>query len=122
VKFDATKYGSGWMPGTRSWVIPTAFTLIALQQVRGVGTCNRTALNERIGPGIGTLLDRMYPGGWLIANALARVGVHYLMASTIGTGCSVFSMLTNFLSVWRGRKKTTEAHAPLGGLEESGAT
>jgi putative flippase GtrA len=42
---------------------------------------------------------------WLVANALPRFGVHYLVASTAGTACSVFfSMFTNFLWIWRGRK------------------
>src|SRR5437867_1330246 len=39
---------------------------------------------------------------WVAANTLPRFGVHYLIASTAGTACSVFfSMLTNFLWVWR---------------------
>ena len=41
---------------------------------------------------------------WTAANTLPRLGVHYLIASTIGTACSVlFSMVSNFLWVWRGR-------------------
>jgi len=42
---------------------------------------------------------------WMVSNALPRFGVHYLIASTAGTACSVFlSMFTNFLWVWRGRR------------------
>jgi putative flippase GtrA len=50
---------------------------------------------------------------WVVANMLPRFGVHYLIAATAGTACSVgFSMLTNFLWIWRGRgDKTTVAIA-----------
>jgi len=42
----------------------------------------------------------------MASNALPRFGVHYLIASTAGSACSVFlSMFTNFLWVWRGRKR-----------------
>lgn len=33
VKFDPAKYGWSWVAGTTSWVIPTAFSLMALQQI-----------------------------------------------------------------------------------------
>ena len=32
VRFDPDKFGWPWMPGTCSWVIPTAFSIIALKQ------------------------------------------------------------------------------------------
>jgi hypothetical protein len=32
VQFNPTKYGWPWHPGTASWVIPTALSLIALEQ------------------------------------------------------------------------------------------
>ena len=39
---------------------------------------------------------------WAVANALPHLGIHYLIASTAGTACSVFfSMFTNFLWIWR---------------------
>ena len=39
---------------------------------------------------------------WVVANLLPRFGVHYLIAATAGTACSVvLSMATNFLWVWR---------------------
>jgi len=46
---------------------------------------------------------------WFAAvNILPRLGVHYLLASTAGTGCSVLvSLATNFLWIWR--KKTGTA-------------
>jgi len=41
---------------------------------------------------------------WIVANALPHFGIHYLIASTAGTACSVcFSMLTNFGWIWRRR-------------------
>jgi putative flippase GtrA len=39
---------------------------------------------------------------WLVTNVLPRLGVHYLIASAAGSGCSMFfSILTNFLWIWR---------------------
>jgi putative flippase GtrA len=39
---------------------------------------------------------------WTIANVLARFGVYYLVASVMGTICSVLvSMVTNFFWIWR---------------------
>ena len=39
---------------------------------------------------------------WGVCNTLPLVGVHYLLASAAATACSVgFSMLTNFLWIWR---------------------
>jgi len=37
VQFDPTKYGWSWVGGTTSWAIPTAFSVIALRQVRNRG-------------------------------------------------------------------------------------
>jgi putative flippase GtrA len=39
---------------------------------------------------------------WIVTNTLPRFGVHYMIASTAGTACSVFfSMLSNFFWIWR---------------------
>ena len=39
---------------------------------------------------------------WGISNLLPRYGVHYLVAATAGIGGSIgFSILTNFLWIWR---------------------
>jgi putative flippase GtrA len=47
---------------------------------------------------------------YVVSNALPRFGVHYLIASTIGTACSVFfSMVSNFAWVWRKREASKEA-------------
>ena len=72
VQFDPAKFGWSWVSGTTSWVIPTAFALIALQQARQRGY-NRTAqLTERVDLGASMLLDRMCPGGgWNSGNGVA---------------------------------------------------
>lgn len=77
VGFDPAKYGWSWVPGTTSWAIPTAFSLIALRQSKTRGL-NRTAdLDLRIKMGMSMLLDRMCPGGgWNAGNGVA-FGVPY---------------------------------------------
>ncbi len=37
VQFNPAKYGWSWVSGTTSWAIPTAFALIALQQIKSRG-------------------------------------------------------------------------------------
>ena len=72
VKFDPAKFGWSWTPGTTSWVIPTAFALIALQQARQRGYDKTAQLNERVELGSSMLLDRMCPGGgWNSGNGIA---------------------------------------------------
>jgi putative flippase GtrA len=47
---------------------------------------------------------------YIVSNMLPQFGVHYLIASTIGTACSVFfSMVTNFAWIWRKREAREEA-------------
>ncbi len=71
VKFDPGKYGWSWMPGTTSWVIPTSFSLIALQKARRAGL-GKDLLDGRMELGISMLLDRMCPGGgWNAGNGVA---------------------------------------------------
>lgn len=49
---------------------------------------------------------------WAVANTGPRFGVHYLVASTAGTAMSVcFSMVTNFLWVWRKKGQAEAAGA-----------
>ena len=72
VKFDPAKYGWSWALGTTSWVIPTAFTLIALQQIKGHALNPTTEVVERIDIGVSMLLDRACPrGGWNAGNGTA---------------------------------------------------
>ena len=72
VQFDPAKFGWSWVSGTTSWVIPTAFTLIALQQARQRGYDSSVRLTERVDIGATMLLDRMCPGGgWNSGNGVA---------------------------------------------------
>ncbi len=63
VQFDPAKFGWSWVSGTTSWVIPTAFALIALQQARQRGYNKTAQLTQRVDLGTSMLLDRMCPGG-----------------------------------------------------------
>ena len=72
VQFDPARFGWSWVSGTTSWVIPTAFALIALQQARQRGYDNTARLTERVDIGASMLLDRMCPGGgWNSGNGVA---------------------------------------------------
>jgi len=72
VRFDPAKFGWSWAPGTTSWVIPTAFSVIALCQVRNLGINRTDVVTERIGLGVSMLLDRICPGGgWNAGNGMA---------------------------------------------------
>jgi hypothetical protein len=72
VQFDPAKFGWSWVSGTTSWVIPTAFALIALQQARLRGYNNTARLIDRVDLGTSMLLDRMCPsGGWNSGNGVA---------------------------------------------------
>jgi squalene cyclase len=66
---DPDKYGWPWMPGANSWVIPTAFAVIALKQF---SACNPSEeANRRIRTGIVMLLDRAcVGGGWNAGNCV----------------------------------------------------
>lgn len=71
-EFDPVRFGWSWVSGTTSWVIPTAFALIALQQARQRGYDNTARLTERVDIGASMLLDRMCPGGgWNSGNGVA---------------------------------------------------
>jgi hypothetical protein len=68
VQFDPNKYGWPWIPGTVSWVIPTAFALIALKQI---STCCEGRVTQRVRLGTEMLLDRQCPGGgWNAGNGI----------------------------------------------------
>ena len=77
VRFDPAKYGWSWVPGTTSWVIPTAFSVIALRQARQLGINRTPIVTARIEQGVSMLLNRMCPGGgWNAGNGMA-FGVQY---------------------------------------------
>ena len=69
VRFNPDKYGWPWSPGTVSWVIPTAFSLVAIKQYTA---CNGlAAADNRIRLGAGMLLDRAcIGGGWNSGNSV----------------------------------------------------
>ena len=68
-RFDPNKFGWPWMPDTCSWVIPTAFAVIALKQSL---RCWKTdQVRFRIQRGVEMLLDRVCPGGgWNAGNGV----------------------------------------------------
>jgi hypothetical protein len=69
VRFDPDKYGWPWCPGAGSWVIPTAFSIVAVKQFT---VCNRSEASEnRIRLGVEMLLDRRCVGaGWNSGNSV----------------------------------------------------
>jgi hypothetical protein len=72
VQFDPAKFGWSWVSGTTSWVVPTAFSLVALRQCGQRGYNNTAQLTERVDLGTSMLLDRMCPGGgWNSGNGIA---------------------------------------------------
>jgi hypothetical protein len=70
VRFDPDKYGWPWFPDTVSWVVPTAFAVLALSQLPcSCGGLERVA--PRIDCGIQMLFDRACPGGgWNAGNGV----------------------------------------------------
>ena len=69
VRFDPDRYGWPWISGSASWVIPTAFSVIAIKQFTA---CNRSDISERrIRLGVDMLLDRVcVGGGWNSGNSV----------------------------------------------------
>ena len=69
VHFDPDKFGWPWVPHTNSWVVPTAFSILALHQLPC--TCGLEAAPFRLELGIEMLLDRACPGGgWNAGNGV----------------------------------------------------
>ena len=69
VQFNPDKFGWPWFPGTVSWIIPTAFTVIALKQWHAC--CGTEKITDRIHLGIDMLRDRACPqGGWNAGNGI----------------------------------------------------
>ena len=68
-RFDPDKYGWPWLPAASSWVIPTAFSLIALKQF--VSCTPSEAARQRIRTGVEMLFDRAcVGGGWNAGNSV----------------------------------------------------
>lgn len=69
VRFDPGKHGWPWQLGTLSWVVPTAFAVIALK--RWFSRHRSRKVRNRIRCGIEMLLDRTCPnGGWNAGNGV----------------------------------------------------
>lgn len=69
VQFNPDKYGWPWFPGTVSWVIPTALSLIALKQ--SLPCCRTEWVIDRMQLGTEMLRDRACPqGGWNAGNGI----------------------------------------------------
>jgi len=69
VRFNPGKYGWPWQPGTLSWVVPTAFAVIALKQCFAERRSRKIA--KRILLGVQMLLDRACPDwGWNAGNGV----------------------------------------------------
>jgi hypothetical protein len=68
-QFDPDKHGWPWLPGASSWVIPTAFALVALKQF--VSCTPSEAARQRIRTGVEMLFDRAcVGGGWNAGNRI----------------------------------------------------
>ena len=71
VRFDPTKYGWPWVPGTVSWVVPTSMALITLGRAKRKGLIRGSEFEKRLRLGAEMLLDRACPeGGWNAGNAV----------------------------------------------------
>jgi hypothetical protein len=70
VRFDPDKFGWPWFPDTVSWVVPTAFAVLALNRLPGSWDGFDLA-RSRVGRAIEMLLDRACPGGgWNAGNGV----------------------------------------------------
>lgn len=68
VRFDPDKFGWPWIPDTNSWVVPTAFAILALIRP---GAESSEVSKRRVELGIQMLLDRCCPGGgWNAGNGI----------------------------------------------------
>jgi hypothetical protein len=70
VRFDPDKYGWSWFPETVSWVVPTSFAILALNQLPCMcGGLGR--IPDRVNLGLEMLIDRACPsGGWNAGNGI----------------------------------------------------
>ena len=69
VRFDPDKFGWPWVPETASWVVPTAYSVLALKHSGGISEHSPAQL--RIRRGVEMLYDRTCPeGGWNAGNGV----------------------------------------------------
>lgn len=70
VRFDPDKYGWPWTVGAASWIVPTAYSLMALRLA--FGCCLTDSASQRLEQGTAMLFDRACPGGgWNAGNGVA---------------------------------------------------
>lgn len=111
VRFDPDRFGWPWVTETASWVVPTAYSLLALKHSRGIS--HQDLVQIRIRRGVEMLYDRICPeGGWNAGN-----GVVYgfpLAPHADATALALLSLSTeppnNFISAsldWLGRRAET---------------
>jgi len=69
VRFDPDKFGWPWMPETVSWVVPTDYSLLALNA--SIKTPPPDQVRFRVRRGVEMLYDRICPqGGWNAGNGV----------------------------------------------------
>lgn len=69
VRFDPDKFGWPWIPRTNSWVVPTAFSILGINQLPCA--CGLDVGSSRMELGVEMLLDRACPnGGWNAGNGM----------------------------------------------------
>jgi Prenyltransferase and squalene oxidase repeat len=69
VRFDPDRFGWPWVPETVSWVVPTAYSLLALNA--SFKTSPPDSVRFRIRRGVEMLYDRICPhGGWNAGNGV----------------------------------------------------
>jgi len=69
VRFNPDKFGWPWMVETVSWVVPTAYSILALKHFRGIS--QQDPVQFRIRRGVEMLYDRICPeGGWNAGNGI----------------------------------------------------
>lgn len=69
VRFNPDKFGWPWMPETASWVVPTAYSILALTHSKA--SPHQGLAERRARLGVEMLYDRMCPGGgWNAGNGV----------------------------------------------------
>ena len=69
VRFDPEKFGWPWMRETASWVVPTAYSILALKHSGSIS--QQDFVHFRIRRGVEMLYDRICPeGGWNAGNGI----------------------------------------------------
>jgi hypothetical protein len=111
VRFDPDRYGWPWLSGSASWVIPTAFSVIAIKQFTA---CSRSEISERrIRLGVDMLLDRVcLGGGWNSGNSVVY-GVP-LSAHVESTAIALLAL--------QDEERTSVIRASLGWLKQRSST